>query len=146
MLESDIDAIVEMAKENVFSTKLDDVSHFSEACVRGTCRRSIDTGNPIFFVVEKDRKVIGFLQMGLSNYDFRDGFYTTQRVLYVSPENRGTRASVLLMRRLVDESVRLGAAEIVGGNDNDFMSDRTARFLEHFGFKRVGFAMTKRIG
>ena len=105
----------------------------------------LETGNPSFFVAEKDGKNIGFLLVGFGDYDYRSGFFTIQKVLYVTPENRGTRAAVLLMKHLVNWSRELGAAEIIGGNDNDFRSDRTAKFLEHFGFRKVGFAMSMKI-
>ena len=102
----------------------------------------LDTGNPTFFVCEKEDRIVGFLLVGFGSYDYRSGFFTIQKVLYVKPENRGTRAAVLLMKHLVDWSRELGASEIVGGNDNDFKSDRTSKFLQHFGFRKVGYAMT----
>lgn len=140
-LESDFDRLVELGRMNAEETKSEHV--FSERRAREVLAEYLKTANPTFFVVEDRRRVIGFLMAGMYLYDHRDGFYTTQRVLFVSPENRGTRAAVLLMKELVRWSKRLGAAEIKGGNDNGFKSDRTARFLEHFGFKRVGIAMVK---
>jgi len=47
------------------------------------------------------------------------------------------------MKQLIAWSEQLGAREIVGGNDNEFNSERTARFLEHFGFERVGYSMRR---
>lgn len=105
--------------------------------------RYIDGGNPIFYVAEQHRKAIGFLMATVNEFDYRTGFYTAQRLLYVQPEKRGTRAAAILMQHFVAESDRMGATEIMGGNDNGFQSERTARFLEHFGFQRVGFAMRK---
>lgn len=105
----------------------------------------LEGGNPSFFVVEKDGKILGFLVVGFGDYDYRSGFFTIQKVLYVKPENRGTRAAVLLMKHLVDWSRELGASEIIGGNDNDFQSDRTSKFLEHFGFEKVGYAMSMKL-
>ena len=89
------------------------------------------------------RRVIGFMVAYMFAFDYRDGLYTTQRVIYVSPEHRGTRAAVLLAKELIRWSKLLGAAKIQGGNDNSFKSERTAAFLEHFGFKRVGYSMKK---
>jgi GNAT superfamily N-acetyltransferase len=63
--------------------------------------------------------------------------------LFVKPEKRGTRAATLLTRQLIEWAEIIGAQEIVGGNDNEFNSERTARFLEHFGFRRVGIAMRR---
>lgn len=98
---------------------------------------------PTIFVVEKDRAVIGFLLADMYSYRASKGIFVTQEVLFVRPEHRGTRAAVALMKHLIAWSKMLGAKEIIGGNDNDFQSERTARFLEHFGFERVGFAMRR---
>lgn len=132
-----------MAHANCSETKQGEV--YDEAVTRATIQRSFETASPTFFVVEHQRRVIGFLMAEIAGYDYRAGFYTVQKVLYVSPENRGTRAAILLMRELVAWSQRLGAAEIVGGNDNSFRSERTAGFLEHFGFEIVGYAMARKL-
>lgn len=111
--------------------------------LNGLFDRSITIAQPTTWVVEHERKAIGVMMAYIHGFDYRDGHYTTQRVIYVSPEHRGTRAAVLLAKHLVTWSENTGAAKIIGGNDNSFKSERTAGFLEHFGFKRVGFAMTR---
>lgn len=111
---------------------------YNIGCLSALFHRSITTAQPTIFVVEHQRKVIAYLMSYICAFDYRDGHYTTQRVIYVSPEHRGTRAAVLLVKELVRWSKSIGAAKIDGGNDNSFKSDRTAAFLEHFGFKRVG--------
>lgn len=116
---------------------------YSVERLKQTFHAGITKAQPTIFVVEHQRKVIGFAAAYICTFDYRDGHYTTQRVIYVSPEHRGTRASVLLVRELVRWSQSIGAAKIDGGNDNSFNSDRTAAFLEHFGFKRVGIYLEK---
>lgn len=143
-LETDMDAVVEMGRANVAETLPGEA--FDRSVAEQTFIRYLDTANPTFFVCEKDREVIGFLQAQIWGYDYRAGLWTGQKVLYVSPENRGTRAAVLLMKHFIRWSEQLGADRIEGGNDNSFQSERTARFLEHFGFERVGFAMRKHLG
>lgn len=142
-LEEDFTAIVDLGRKNAVETKALDV--FSPDRALQVCYDYLDSANPTIFVAEKQRKVIGFMLAGIHAYDHRDGFYTTQRVLFVSPENRGTRAAVLLIKELLRWSEMLGAAEIIGGNDNSFRSERTAGFLEHFGFEKVGYALAKRL-
>lgn len=114
--------------------------------VRATYRRYLETANPTFFFVEDRREVIGFLQASMADYQFADGFYTTQQVLWVRPDKRGTRAAALLMDEFTRWSDRLGAVENTGGNDNDLTSDRTARFLSRFGFQRVGYFVRRMRG
>lgn len=139
-VKRDFDAIVAMARENASTVPY---LTLNEDRVRATLQRYLDTANPTFWVVDDRRDLVGFLQAYWWGYDAFDGFFTVQQVLYVRPDKRGSRASVLLMKQLVAWSERLGAKEIIGGNDNEFNSERTAKFLEHFGFRRVGFAMKK---
>lgn len=140
-LESDVAAIIEMARENcALSTP-----HlaFSEEKVRETCQSYLDTANPTMFVVEHQREAIGLLVATINEYRHAQGIYCTQEVLYVREKYRGSRAAALLMKHLVAWSKMLGAIEITGGNDNQFNSERTARFLSHFGFEQVGFFMRR---
>lgn len=140
-LESDFDAIVEMARLNIEETRTDLV--FDEYLARETCYGYLDTAEPTIFVCEDKGQVIGLTLSSINSYRAAAGLYTTQEVLFVRPEKRGSRAAVLLMKNLIDWSRQIGAKEIIGGNDNDFNSDRTAAFLEHFGFRRIGYAMKR---
>lgn len=140
-LEEDFDAIVGMARMNIAETRPGMV--FNEERCRATLRSYIDRASPTFFVVEENRRVIAFLTADFYEYRAADGLFTTQEVLFVLPERRGSRAAAILMKHLIAWSQRLGAREIIGGNDNEFNSERTARFLEHFGFERVGFSMRR---
>lgn len=140
-LENEEDDFVRMGVANLEETMPGEP--YSIPILRETFRKYIQRADPTIWVVEDRRKLIGFMMAHMCAFDYRDGLYTTQRVIYVSPENRGTRAAVLLVRELTRWSISLGAAKIEGGNDNNFRTDRTASFLEHFGFKRVGLHLTK---
>jgi L-amino acid N-acyltransferase YncA len=133
--------IVEMARTNAALTKNGHI--FSADRVREVFASYLSDAHPTIFVAEDRREIVGFLSAEIGLYDFTDGIFTIQKVLFVKPEKRGSRASVLLMKHLDRWSRQLGAKEIVGGNDNGFQSDRTARFLEHLGFVNVGYAMAK---
>lgn len=135
----DLDTIVAMGANNVAETMPGE--DYDPAIVRETFAKYLRTANPTFWVVEDQRRVIGFLEAYMGTYDYRAGLYTVQKVLYVTPAKRGTRAAVLLIRELIRWSKMLGADRIVGGNDNSFRSERTAKFLSHFGFEQVGYAM-----
>lgn len=140
-LESDIDAVTEMAKANIEETRPG--MEFDEFKCRESFYQYLDTASPTIWVVEDNREIIAFLLADMYEYRAATGLFTTQEVMYVKPAKRGTRASVLLMKTLIAWSQQLGAKEIIGGNDNEFNSERTAKFLEHFGFERVGFAMRR---
>lgn len=143
-LQEDEDAIVDLARQNceISTPHLT----FSADRVRATCASYLASAEPTIFVVEDKGEVIGLLAATINGYRHADGLYTTQEVLFVRPDKHGTRAAVLLMKHLIAWSEGLGAIEITGGNDNGFKSERTAAFLEHFGFERVGFFMRRMMG
>lgn len=138
---NDFDAIVELARQNcALSTPY---LTFSEEKVRETCQRYLETADPTMFVVEVKDEVVGLLVATINGYRHAEGIYCTQEVIFVREDYRGTRAAALLMKELVAWSEMLGALEITGGNDNKFNSERTAKFLAHFGFEQVGFFMRR---
>jgi GNAT superfamily N-acetyltransferase len=135
----DFDAICDLGAANVAETMPGD--SFDPGYVAATFERYMKTANPTFYVVEKDSEIVGFAYGWLCGYDYRAGLFAVQKVLYVTPANRGSRAAVLLIRELIAWAERCGCDRIEGGNDNSFNSERTARFLGHFGFEQVGCAM-----
>jgi GNAT superfamily N-acetyltransferase len=141
-LEGDTEAIVDMARINMQTRP---TLTFNEARCRQTIRNYLDHADPTIFVAEDKERVVGLLVCNFYEQRAADGLYCTQEVLFVRPDHRGTRAATLLMKELIAWAGTLGAQEIIGGNDNEFNSDRTARFLEHFGFRRVGFSMRRDI-
>jgi L-amino acid N-acyltransferase YncA len=142
-LEEDIPAIVDLARMNceISTPHL----QFSAEKVVETCRGYLDHGDCTMFVAEHQRKVIGLLVATINSYRHATGLYTTQEVVFVDPAFHGSRAAVLLVKELIRWSEMLGAIEITGGNDNSYKSERTAKFLEHFGFEQVGFFMRRMI-
>lgn len=144
-IDTDLPELLAMARANCEETHAGE--EYAEHRSRALFQAYMDgVGNPTFFVAEgRGRKLVGFVMARWLRFDYRDGFYAQQSVLYVSPENRGSRASVLLMKFFIAWSQRIGAAAILGGNDNRFKSERTAKFLEHFGFEQTGIFLRKRL-
>lgn len=139
----DIDALVEMGRDNA---KTRPTLRFNETRWRATIVDYFETAQPTMWVCVQNDEPIGFLSANFYTHQGFDGLFTTQEVLYVKPEKRGSRAATLLMRTLISWSEQLGANEIVGGNDNEDNSERTAKFLTHFGFRPVGYAMRLELG
>lgn len=142
-LRGEEDAFVEMGKANVAETLPGQPCE--ESRLRKTFQDYLKTAQPTIFVVDDYRTPVGLLLADIGEYEYRAGLFAIQRVLYVKPEKRGTRAAVLLTKELIRWANSIGAVEIIGGNDNGFQSERTAAFLEHFGFEKVGFTMSKRL-
>lgn len=142
-LASDTEALAELAALDAAET-MPDVP-FSLNRAQEVFDLYLATGNPVIYVVEHRRQLVGFLVASLNNYHFSDRQFVSQVALYVHPRNRGSRASVLLMQQLIDWAELVGAQDIRGGNDNGFQSERTAKFIERFGFARVGYSLCKRL-
>lgn len=142
-LASDADEIVGMARTNMEQTRPTLI--FNEDRCRRTIQNYLDHADPTIYVAEDKGAVVGFLVCNFYENRAADGLHATQEVLFVKPDKRGTRAAALLMKELIAWAGMLGATEIIGGNDNEYNSDRTARFLEHFGFKRVGYSMRREL-
>ena len=142
-MPEDTEAIVELARMNCeISTPHLQISREQALETIGSYLAHAD---PTMFVVEDKREVIALLVATINAYRHATGLYTTQEVLFVRPDKHGTRAAVLLIKHLIAWSEMLGAIEITGGNDNSYKSERTARFLEHFGFEQVGFFMRRMV-
>lgn len=139
-LESDIDALVEIGKAaSVLRPNL----QFSEARLRALFAKYLATASPTFFVAAEGPDIAGVLIADYYDYPTFDGHFVAQEVLFVKPEKRGTRAAVSLIRQLIAWAEMLGAKEILGGNDSGYASERIARMLERYGFKRYGFHMRR---
>lgn len=141
-IERDLDTIVELARLGAEESMRE--LGFNPERVRETFQKYLETANPTFFVVEQKWEVFGFLLASMSAYNFTDGFFTTQEVMFVRPDKRGTRAAALLVKTFVQWSDRLGALESTGGNDRKLFTEKTTRLLEHFGFENVGNFMLRR--
>jgi hypothetical protein len=117
---------------------------YAEEKVRATFTNYLASAHPTITVVEDHGEVVGFMKQTISEYDSGYGLFTTQEVLFVRPDKRGTRAAALLLRWFTDWSDNvIGAVESTGGNDNALTSDRTRRFLKRHGFEEVGFFMRR---
>lgn len=139
-LESECEDIVAMAGAAVAETT--PWYTFNPNKVRRAFKGYLDEALSTFWVVEQDRRIVGFLQARIGEFDFTDGLYTVQKTLYVTPAKRGTRAAAMLMGRFLDWSRKtIKAREAWGGVDNGYQIERTASFLEAFGFTRVGYSM-----
>lgn len=138
-MPEDEDRVVEMARSNIAETRPE--IEFDEEKCRRSYHSYLTTASPTIWVVEDKRQVIAFLLADMYEYRAAKGIFTTQEVLFVDARSRGTRAALLLMKHFIAWSQKLGAVEIVGGVDNAFNIDRTAKFLEHFGFAKVGYSM-----
>ena len=140
-VESDRDALVELCVAAVVESVRGIAP--DRTVIHETFDAYLDSAEPTFFVIERNRELVGFLMASIGGYAFASGIFTTQQVMFVRPDMRGTRAAALLIQHLIAWSTRLGAKEITGGNNNGLYTEQTARLLEKHGFERVGVFMRR---
>ena len=98
-LETDFAEIVRLAEMNMAETRSD--LEFDEHKTWETCYAYLDSAEPTIFVCEDKGEVIGITLSSINEYRAAAGLFTTQEVLFVRPDKRGTRAAVLLMKNLI---------------------------------------------
>jgi GNAT superfamily N-acetyltransferase len=96
-------------------------------------------GDLTCFVCETEHgALIGFLLARIDGFRFAAGLSTCCEVVYVTPAKRGSRAPALLIDEFFRWSEIVGARRKYLGINNALHPDRTARFFERYGARRVG--------
>jgi GNAT superfamily N-acetyltransferase len=96
------------------------------------------TGDLTCWVCEEDGKLVGFLLAVINGFYFAAGLACSAEVVYVTPAKRGSRAPALLIDEFFRWSEIVGARRKHLGINNALHPERTARFFERYGAKRVG--------
>lgn len=143
-VEADEDALVEMMRADIEETKFPPTG-FDESRARETFRSYIDSADPVIFVAEDKRRPIGVLGASIVKYRLAHGHKVICEVLYVEPAYRGSRAATSLLKHVESWARRIGASELIGGCENNFQPERTARLLELHGYEYTGCVMTRRL-
>ncbi len=145
-LESDEDALVKLARQQTAETLPHLYSRFNEERARATFKRYLDGGNPVFWVAEKNREVVGFLMAMYYDYGMIDGQFTGQEVVYVRPDHRGSRASARLFDLYDAWTDRLKAPEAFTGVANGRKIEKYAKMMSRRGYDLVGMTFRKITG
>lgn len=111
--------------EDVTSARFDDALHGA---------------HPTLFVYETDR-LAGFAACTIDGFLFASGLMTTLQVLYVTPEKRGTRAAVYLVRAFLGWSDAVGARHKYLGTNFATRPHQTAKLFARAGAVTVGSVM-----
>lgn len=138
----DEDAVVEITGIDIAET----LPHlgFDPEITRQTFREALKPQNPFIFVAEKDGLVVGFLMAFVNPYAFTTGFFSSQEVIYVRPEYRGTRAAALLLEAFNSWSDRIGAREVFVGVANGRKAHKFAAFVQRmFSFDFAGLYLRR---
>lgn len=135
VMPTDRDAVRALAEEAQRESEPDlafDEKVFDESFIR--CIR----GNPTCLVLECDDHILGFAVARIDGFYFASGISTSLDVIYVTPGSRGTRAPAFLLEAFLVWSDAVGARRKYAGINNALHPERTARFFEACGARRVG--------
>jgi N-acetylglutamate synthase-like GNAT family acetyltransferase len=143
-LENDEDACIALTRQH----HEENLPHrpFDEERSRATFRRSVETGHPTIFVAEQDKAIIGLLMAVIYDFASSGGHFTTQEVVFVTPDKRGSRASAQLIDTYNQWAEKSGAAEIYTKLAINPKLDRNMRFFKRFGFCPVGVTLMRLVG
>lgn len=95
--------------------------------------------DPTMFVAEQGGRLIGLAIARIEGFYFASGVLASLDLIYVTPGWRGSRAPALLFIAFLRWSDEVGARRKQMGINNSLHPDRTARFFERFGARRVGY-------
>jgi GNAT superfamily N-acetyltransferase len=83
-------------------------------------------------------KPVAMLAGGMSNYFFSRKLKAYDHVWFVTPEHRGKRTAVILLKKFLEWAKERGASEVFMGVTTNIAPEKTGRLLEKLGFKHVG--------
>jgi GNAT superfamily N-acetyltransferase len=99
---------------------------------------------PTILVVTIDTEPVGFLLANRAEWEGASSFFIFQRLLYVRPDKRGTRAAATLLARFVEWAESFNPVEILCGIGEGRRSRAAARFLKPLGFVPAGQQIMRR--
>lgn len=86
------------------------------------------------FIAQDNERVVGMIGGALVPHYFSNVVFANDLAVYVTPEYRGGRAALLLVKAFEDWAMRNGAIEIVLGLSTGINPERTGKFYERLGY------------
>lgn len=114
---------------------------FDDAVFDETIETALQGRDLTGFVAERDERLVGFILCAIQGFFFTTGIMALLRIIYVEPGCRGTRVPAVLFMQFLQWGEIVGAKRYLMGIGNSLHPDRTARFFERFGARRVGYEM-----
>lgn len=96
------------------------------------------------FCVERRGEIVGWLCGSVHGFRFSSGKFGELEVIYVRPENRGSRAAALLIATFLEWNKLMGVAQTFLSATNPASATRTAGMFKRFGAEPVGYVLVKR--
>jgi GNAT superfamily N-acetyltransferase len=137
MTEADIQALVTMGSRAHSESEYRKMSFNPDKCERlGQAMYSLS--NLKCFVVEQYNKIIAFLMASVEEGYFTDEKTSTDLLVYVLPEWRGSRAFYLLVRAYIGWAKEQGAKLVFLSSSTGYDPEKITSLYTRLGFHRVG--------
>lgn len=102
---------------------------------------AVTRAHPTCFVVGLGERLVGFVLCEIRQFTFSGSLIAVLEVIYTAPGSRGTRAPALLFGEFLRWGRTVGCVRYKVSADNPATAERTARFFERFGARRVGLSL-----
>ena len=123
----------QMHKESAFAS-LD----WSDNKAENLFKTCVSNPNYCCFVAEKNGVLVGMIAGKVSEYFFGHDKILSDFVWFVDKKNRGTLASIILLKMFMNFGKKWKVAEVCIGVSTKVLLDRTDKLLKRFGFDNVG--------
>lgn len=134
-LDTDREALRRLGRAHTAEVRPNDV--WSDERADATFDRYLADGNPVFYVVEWKRQVIGYWSATVIENPFTSGVFVNLDLLYVMPEKRGSRAAAVLVKSYDEWINRIKPSdEYVHLTDN--IQSSLSKIVERIGFRPLG--------
>ena len=112
---------------------------YSEAKVRALIEASLVEHSRRLIVVEAYDGLVGMIAGQIGELICSHQLQASDRVLYVRPEHRGSRAALLLVKAYLEWAESMGvAAVLMGVSSGGAHMEKAGRFLANMGFAPIG--------
>ena len=101
--------------------------------------------NCVVFVAIEHNRIVGFISGIAHEYFFSNRKRVSDLGLFVSPEYRGSRAALKLVKSLETWAKDIGVDHLHLGQTTAVDMDKTRQFYERLGYKTVGFNTVKHL-
>lgn len=144
--ESDIEALVELARCMHAESPVYRIYEFSEDAMRGWFYAAIEAPHDFFCAVaELNGEAIGLMLACAVPIFFSTQRMTTDLGLYVAGYYRGSRAACCMVRLYEGWAKAQGCVRVVAGVTAGINVDAAIKFYKRLGFKDQGTVLVKEI-
>jgi len=114
------------------------IYHYSQEKMKTLIERMTTDDDSIVLVTERNGETIGMFLATIGTHFFGDDRYSSDGLLYVVPEHRGTKAAKNMVTYYVLWAKSKGVSDIRIGDTTNNNPEQNEKFYQESGFIRIG--------